>query len=428
VKLADLRGKVVLLAFSMQWSKGRYHGIMPELFPVYDKYHDQGLVIVEVRLLGFDSNATLDERIAEIKKPFWEDRDLPIPIALATLPVQPRPNAKSRRDCAVLDDYGLSGTPATVLIDRQGRVVGRFTPRRSSDEAVLEKVLREKPDEQPAPAAAEDKTTKERPWVVVGRVTDGQGQSIEEVTMRAHCGIGSLWETGATETDKNGRYTLRFSPGMHIFSEKAGEAPVNLQAATISARKPGFVEKNLCRQGGLTMAARVPPPDHLKWGNLGGPVLPGKPFSLDFVLVPAATIDVELVDAEKGSIAHNSMWLSGTELPPSSSVLDSSKRDAQGRFRFENVPPDFAWWLIVQVESRREIRSPSLMFPQPEKYQVRLRLRRNAPTGVDSLEILSVKNSKGEEVREHVMTDESLAAFTPQEQEQLRAEVDRRGW
>ncbi|MGO9114607.1 MAG: hypothetical protein ACLP9L_35775 [Thermoguttaceae bacterium] len=265
----------------------------------------------------------------------------------------------------------------------------------------------------------EEEIVKQRPWVVVGRVTDGQRQPIEGVTLRAHCGMGTLFETGITATDSNGRYTLRFAPGMYMLSEKAGEAPVNLQAATITARKPGFVEKNLCRQGNLTMADRVPPPDYPKWGKSGGPVLPNQPVSLDFVLVPAATIDVELLDAGDKPIGKKTMWLSGKELPPSCSQLSESKRGTQGAFRFEDVPPNFAWWFVVQVEPRHvdakwpdEVRSPSMIFSQPGEYRVRLCLRRDAPSGLDLLEILSVRNAKGDEVRDQVVIDEP-ATRTP---------------
>lgn len=148
INLSDLRGKVVILSFSMQWSGGRLHSRTPELVSLYDKYHDQGVVIVDVRLLGVDSNATLEERVAEIKKPFWKDRDLPIPIAL--VPMNPVSSWSSWKDAkgksafAVLEDYGLVGIPTNVLIDRQGRVVGRFDPQRKAANLVLEEVLKEK--------------------------------------------------------------------------------------------------------------------------------------------------------------------------------------------------------------------------------------------------------------------------------------------
>jgi hypothetical protein len=43
------------------------------------------LVIIEIRLdrgLGIESEAKLKEKLAEVKKPFWDDHDVPIPVAL----------------------------------------------------------------------------------------------------------------------------------------------------------------------------------------------------------------------------------------------------------------------------------------------------------------------------------------------------------
>jgi len=256
---------------------------------------------------------------------------------------------------------------------------------------------------------SEEQITRRWPWSVVGRVTDGKGNPVEGVTVRAHCGMGTLRQTGITETGKDGRYTLRFSPGAFMFPGKPGEMPVNLQAATISVSKPGFVEKNLHRQGDLTMANRPPPSDHPKRGSAGGPVLPGRPVTVDFVLVPALAMDGELLDAEGKPIAAEPLWIGGKELPPSSSVLRSGRTDGQGRFRFEDVPPGYAWWFSLRRGGPgRVIRSLPLTFPQAQPYHVRLRLRRDVPSGLNFLEVLSVANAKGEDVSSQVVGDDPL--------------------
>ena len=224
---------------------------------------------------------------------------------------------------------------------------------------------------------------KRWPWLVSGRVTDDQGRPVEGATVRAHCGYGTLKQTGVTETDKDGRYVLRFSPGMYELGNKPGEVPVNLQAARISVHKPGFAEKNLYRQGHLTMANRALPSGYRNWEGAGGPVLPNQPVSVDFVLAPVATIEVELFDAEGKDITDWGTTLSGKELPPSCSILTRGTRDASGRLLFEDVPTNFAWWFSMLVTSEREARSPSMVFQQPEKYHVRLQLRQNGPTGTD---------------------------------------------
>ena len=158
VKLSDLKGKVVVLAFSSHWVADRPHEWMPNLFTICDKYGDQGLALVHIRLgpmpiIGIDSQVKLDERIAEVKSPFWEDRDLPIPIALGLwnrppfLRNEEEKKANEYLPCAILKDYGvnaLNSLPTGVLIDRQGRIVGEFDLRSDGDNAVLEKLLKEK--------------------------------------------------------------------------------------------------------------------------------------------------------------------------------------------------------------------------------------------------------------------------------------------
>jgi len=59
-----------------------------------------------------------------------------------------------------------------------------------------------------------DEQVRQRwPLVVQGRVTDEQGQPLEDVTINASCGIGSLLPTGQALSGTDGRYTLRFSGG-----------------------------------------------------------------------------------------------------------------------------------------------------------------------------------------------------------------------
>jgi hypothetical protein len=169
IKISDLRGKVVILAFSftLNWEEG--YSFTPGLFPLYDKYHDQGLVIIEVRLgfgPGIDSKAKLDVRVAEVKTPFWKYRDFPAPIALVLMRNMPPRMYVQGDGTPILDDYGLHSIPTSVLIDRQGRVVGRYHPTFSTDQALLEKVLKDKPaaaDGKSPPSQTRATTRSETP-------------------------------------------------------------------------------------------------------------------------------------------------------------------------------------------------------------------------------------------------------------------------
>lgn len=148
IRLSDLRGKVVLLDFWGYWCNPCV-GSMPELFSVYDKFRDQGLVVIGVHVAvgdKIDTAAKLDEKLTGIKKRLWKDRDIPFPVALAVEHRVPhRPDIEAKATCPAAAAYGITGYPTCVLIDRQGRVVGNFYASDKTAMATLEKALREKP-------------------------------------------------------------------------------------------------------------------------------------------------------------------------------------------------------------------------------------------------------------------------------------------
>ncbi len=138
-QLSELRGKVVILDFWGYWC-GACVASMPELFSIYDKYHDRGLEVLAVHMDDeVDTVAKLDEKLVRIKKGLWKGRDLPFPIALT---VATHSGGKTI-DPALVIDYGIDHYPTGVLIDRKGRVVGEFYPGQPSDMLLLDKAIAE---------------------------------------------------------------------------------------------------------------------------------------------------------------------------------------------------------------------------------------------------------------------------------------------
>jgi hypothetical protein len=127
-------------------------------------------------------------------------------------------------------------------------------------------------DKKQGETAPEDK-----PYTVSGTVTDRQGRPLKDVLLRAHCGSPTLYITGQTTSDEQGRYTLRFRPGVRIYNESTKSWRAG-GFAHISASKAGYVEKNNNRHSQLTMGNK--PSD--KGDSV---VLPGQPRQLNFVMI-----------------------------------------------------------------------------------------------------------------------------------------------
>jgi thiol-disulfide isomerase/thioredoxin len=129
LKLADLRGKYVLLDFWGWWCDGCVHQ-MKELFAMHDRLGKRGLVIIGVHV-GIDDESIdtvekLDAKIAETREHIWDGRDVPYPVAMVGSQRNNYPGSEQKGRSLAAVDYGVITYPSAVLIDPAGNVVGWF--------------------------------------------------------------------------------------------------------------------------------------------------------------------------------------------------------------------------------------------------------------------------------------------------------------
>jgi thiol-disulfide isomerase/thioredoxin len=138
LKLAELKGKCVLLEFWGHWCDPCVHA-MTRTFDLHDRFAKQGLVVIGVHVdftdSHIDSVEKLDRKVASIRKTLWHGRDIPYQVAIA------RPQGKR---CTVVEDYGIHVYPSLLLIDRRGNVVDLLDSAQGGL-ALLRKALDDKP-------------------------------------------------------------------------------------------------------------------------------------------------------------------------------------------------------------------------------------------------------------------------------------------
>lgn len=136
VKLADLKGKVVLVQFFTVGQNTNIVYSMPSLIEHHNHYGKKGLVVVGVHYPSafgepIDTVKKLDEQFAAIRTAEWPKGDIPFPIGL--MKKQDGPTTKA---------YGIESSP--ILIDKKGKVIGLHNPYSEADLTRLEKLLDEK--------------------------------------------------------------------------------------------------------------------------------------------------------------------------------------------------------------------------------------------------------------------------------------------
>jgi uncharacterized protein (TIGR03067 family) len=143
VKLSDLRGNYVLLEFWGYWCVPCVRS-MPVLIELDEKYGEKGLKILGVHVdTGgeVDTVAKLDEKIERHQKELWKGKEIPFPNALAS----GKSEGENRKTGGPTAQYGIQSFPTCILIDREGKVVGRIEARdiKSASEEI-EKLLAKK--------------------------------------------------------------------------------------------------------------------------------------------------------------------------------------------------------------------------------------------------------------------------------------------
>jgi thiol-disulfide isomerase/thioredoxin len=128
VKLADLRGKVVVLDFWGFWC-GPCVSSMPALMKLHDEFKDRGLVIIAVHDDSAASIAEMDERLTSARRDLWAGRDLPFLVALDGGGQTRIRGGSMTASGATTAAYGITAFPTALLIDADGKLIKELQPR-----------------------------------------------------------------------------------------------------------------------------------------------------------------------------------------------------------------------------------------------------------------------------------------------------------
>lgn len=118
--LSGYRGKVVIVNFWATWCPPCRHE-MPSMEEVYQRYEDQGFVVLAVNE--------------------WEDADR-VFVYTGQLSIAPTFPILFDKLGEVADSYVVKGLPTTVLLNRKGQVVYRAIGGRDFNHPEVDKVIR----------------------------------------------------------------------------------------------------------------------------------------------------------------------------------------------------------------------------------------------------------------------------------------------
>lgn len=124
VRLADFRGRVIVLDFWGYWC-GPCTWNMPYLVELQRKFAGRRLTILALHDQSVQSRAEYDRRIATVRRRAWGGRDLPFCVLLD----RPDPGKADDQDPegngTTIKRYGVEGFPTLLVIDGNGTMVDR---------------------------------------------------------------------------------------------------------------------------------------------------------------------------------------------------------------------------------------------------------------------------------------------------------------
>jgi thiol-disulfide isomerase/thioredoxin len=141
VKLADYRGKVVVLDFWGHWC-GPCLGAMPHLIDLHERYRGKPVVIIALHDQSMQSLHQLKRQLSGVKRQFWNDRDLPFTVAFDRPDPAVDAGAATIGRGTTIARYKITLFPTTLVIDQDGKVVAPVDAREDGQlNAMIDKLL-----------------------------------------------------------------------------------------------------------------------------------------------------------------------------------------------------------------------------------------------------------------------------------------------